>query len=122
MSVLALKQTPSAPPAPREEAIDLVHLSRMTLGERTLEREVLALFIRQAEILQQRMDVASPALSAATAHTIKGSAVGIGAWRVARAAEAVEQAGAVDLTGALDALNAAIAEASVAIAALLRTH
>jgi hypothetical protein len=122
MSVLALKETPSAPPASREEAIDLVHLSRMTLGERTLEREVLALFIRQAEILQQRMDVASPAVSAAAAHTIKGSAVGIGAWRVARAAEAVEQSSTVEISGALDALNAAIAEASVAIAALLRTH
>ena len=122
MSVLALKEPPSASPASRDGAIDLAHLSRMTLGERTLEREVLALFIRQAEILQQRMDVASPAISAAAAHTIKGSAVGIGAWRVARAAEAVEQSSAVELTGALDALNAAIAEASVAIAALLRTH
>jgi hypothetical protein len=122
MSVLALKETPSAPPASREEAIDLAHLSRMTLGERTLELEVLALFIRQAEILQQRMDIARPSVSAAAAHTIKGSAVGIGAWRVARAAEAVEQSSAAELNGALDALNAAIAEASVAIAALLRTH
>ena len=34
----------------------------------------------------------APAVAAASAHTLKGSAVGIGAFRVARAAEAVEQA------------------------------
>src|SRR5712691_13255565 len=32
-------------------AIDLAHLARMTLGDRSLEREVLELFGRQAEIL-----------------------------------------------------------------------
>ena len=38
------------------------------------------------------------------AHTMKGSARGIGAWRVARAAEALELAGGTDeIGGALDA-------------------
>jgi HPt (histidine-containing phosphotransfer) domain-containing protein len=122
MSALALKETSSPPLAPGDEAIDLDHLSRMTLGERSLEREVLALFVRQADILLQRMNAANPAVAAAAAHTLKGSALGIGAWRVARAAEAAERAGAVQLAGALDALRRAVDEAKAAISGLLRAH
>lgn len=120
MSALALEQLQSPPLAPGDDAIDLEHLSRMTLGERSLEREVLALFDRQAQILLQRM--ATPAAAAAAAHTLRGSAAGIGAWRVARAAEAVEHAGAVKFAAAVGALGIAIDEARAAITALLRTH
>ena len=70
-------------------AIDTEHLARMTLGERSLEREVLELFGRQADMLLPRIRRGDPALAAASAHTLKGSAVGIGAFGVARAAEAV---------------------------------
>ena len=45
--------------APAGEPIDLDHLSRMTLGERSREREVLALFDRQADILLERMNSAA---------------------------------------------------------------
>jgi len=122
MSALALNQLPSPPLAPRDEVIDLGHLARMTLGERNLEREVLALFSRQAEILLCRMDATSPATTAAAAHTLKGSAVGIGAWRVAHAAEVVEQVGPATIAAAIAALSDAVAEATAAIAGLLRTH
>src|SRR5258708_39630105 len=77
---------------PAAAPIDREHLARMTLGERSLEREVLALFDRQADMLLPRIRRGDPALAAASAHTLKGSAVGIGAFGVARAAEAVEQA------------------------------
>ena len=88
-------------------AIDLEHLARMTLGERSLEREVLALFDRQAEMLLPRIRRGAPAVAAASAHTLKGSALGIGAFRVARAAEAVEQADrARRLAAAIEALGA----------------
>ena len=54
-------QTVSAPPlAPVERPIDLEHLSRMTLGDRSLEREVLQLFDRQADMLMTRMRTATP--------------------------------------------------------------
>ena len=122
MSSLALKEMPSPSLAPSDEIIDLDHLSRMTLGERSLEREVLALFGRQAEILLLRMNAGSLPVAAAAAHTLKGSALGIGAWRVARAAEAVELAGAAKLAAAIDALGGAIEEARAAIAGLLRAH
>ena len=115
----------SAPPlAPGEQAIDLDHLSRMTQGERSLEREVLQLFDRQATMLTVRMREAPPALIAASAHTLKGSARGIGAWRVASAAEAVELAASNEakLENAVQVLGASVNEAKAAIAALLRAH
>ncbi len=112
-----------APPlAPSEPAVDLAHLSRMTLGEEGLEREVLGLFDRQAEMLLARMASKSPRVVAALAHTLAGSASGVGAWRVVEAAAAVERAaaepGAIALTSVMDQLAAAIAEAHVAIGEL----
>jgi hypothetical protein len=117
----------SAPPlAPVDRPIDLEHLSRMTLGERALEREVLALFDRQATMLLARMKNGPAAVVGAMAHTLKGSARGIGAWRVAKSAEAVEAmantADCGDLAGAVDQLSGAIAEAKVVIGDLLRAH
>jgi HPt (histidine-containing phosphotransfer) domain-containing protein len=102
-----------------EPAIDLEHLSRMTLGERGLEREVLALFDRQTEILLPRMRQAERPAAAALAHTLKGSARSIGAWRVARAAEGVELAAGADAAAAIAVLTAAVAEARAEIARLL---
>lgn len=117
--------THSAPSlASGEPAIDLDHLFRMTQGERGLEREVLGLFDRQATMLTGRMREASPAVIAASAHTLKGSARGIGAWRVARSAEAVELASGNEdkLAAAVRALGASVSEAKAAIAELLRAH
>jgi HPt (histidine-containing phosphotransfer) domain-containing protein len=122
MSALALKEMPSPALAPSDDVIDLDHLSRMTLGERSLEREVLELFGRQAEILLPRIAAGSQTFAAAAAHTLKGSALGIGAWRVARAAEAVELAGAAAMSAAVEALNGSIEEARTVIAGLLRAH
>ena len=108
------------------QAIDTEHLSRMTLGERSLEREVLALFDRQADMLLPRIRRGAPAVAAASAHTLKGSAVGIGAFKVARAAEAVEQAQALKIrdaaiAAAIETLAAVLEEAKAEIARLLQT-
>jgi hypothetical protein len=123
MSVLAnLQEVQSPPLVPVVEPIDVAHLSRMTLGEQSLEREVLELFDRQAAMLLTRIRQATPAVARASAHTLKGSALGIGAWRVARAAEAVEHANAAGFNVSLAALDAAVDEAKVAIAGLLRAN
>jgi HPt (histidine-containing phosphotransfer) domain-containing protein len=107
-------------PAPVETVIDLEHLARMTLGEASLETEVLTLFDRQAAVLLARMCDATPAAAAAFAHTLKGSARGIGAWRVAQAADAVEvtaiRANARAAASAVARLAAAVDEAKAAIA------
>jgi HPt (histidine-containing phosphotransfer) domain-containing protein len=113
-----------APPPASVEAIDLKHLARMTLGERGLEAEVLTLFDRQAAVLLARMGDCAPAAIAAFAHTLKGSARGIGAWRVAAAADAVEmnaiRSNAGEVAAAVTRLAAAVDEAKAAIADRLR--
>jgi HPt (histidine-containing phosphotransfer) domain-containing protein len=104
--------------------IDLDHLGRMTLGERDLEREVLQLFEQQAAMLLHRMTVETPRTVAALAHTMVGSARGIGAWKVADAAAAVQGLadgpGPARLTAAMNRLSAAVAETQSAIAERLR--
>ena len=110
------------PPSPAGPAIDVEHLSRMTLGERSLEREVLALFDRQADMLLPRIRRGDPAVAAASAHTLKGSASGIGAFPVVRAAEAVEQAKDAAFTAAIETLAAVLAETKAEIARLLQTN
>ena len=105
--------------------IDRSQLSRMTFGDRSLEREVLQLFDRQAELLMERMNASGPAAIATLAHTLKGSAVGIGAGRVARAAAAAELAashGPDECSEAIAELAQSVAEARAQIAGLLRAH
>jgi HPt (histidine-containing phosphotransfer) domain-containing protein len=100
--------------------IDEVHLRRMTLGDRSLEREVLEIFARQTTMTLERIAGAGPARAAAAAHTLKGSARGIGAWRVAEAAERLEEAAAcagdeTAIAAAIAELEAASSEARLAI-------
>jgi HPt (histidine-containing phosphotransfer) domain-containing protein len=89
----------------------------MTLGDQSLEREVLQIFDRQIILMLQRMAHAGPAHAAAAAHTLKGSALGLGAWRVADAAERVEQAatGLGDMSDAIAELDVAATEVRYAI-------
>ena len=103
--------------------IDRGQLARMTFGERDLEREVLQLFDRQAAMLIVRMRAGGPAALAPLAHTLKGSASGIGAGRVAHAAEAAERvsdANPGDCSLAIDRLAQAVEEARALIAELLQ--
>ena len=118
----SLALTSSPPIAGEEPAIDIAHLGRMTLGDRSLEIQVLELFDRQAEMLMARMREVAPAGVASLAHTLSGSARGIGAWRVAAAAAALERAVAEagELAPAMDQLGAAVGEARLAIGAMLR--
>jgi HPt (histidine-containing phosphotransfer) domain-containing protein len=80
--------------------VDLVHLSRYTLGERALEREVLQLFCVQSTIYLDRLrEAQSDKDWREAAHSLKGSARAIGAWRAAAAAERAEGLGAEALPG-----------------------
>jgi HPt (histidine-containing phosphotransfer) domain-containing protein len=97
--------------------LDLAHLARMTLGDRAVEQEVLRLFAGQATTTAQRLCADSASAAASCAHTLKGSARGIGAWRLALAAERVERAAADggDLGAALAQMHAALEAARVAV-------
>jgi hypothetical protein len=68
--------------ARQRDVIDTDHLERMTLGDRHLEREILEIFARQTSLMLDRIAGATPTVTAAVAHTLKGSARGVGAWCV----------------------------------------
>lgn len=104
--------------------VDLVHLSRYTLGERELEREVLELFCTQSVIYIERLRAArSDKDWHDAAHSLKGSATAIGAWRTAAAAERAEALSGEALAEAralwLGEIEASVAEAETFIGALL---
>jgi HPt (histidine-containing phosphotransfer) domain-containing protein len=85
---------------PSSRPVDLVHLSRYTLGERALEREVLQLFCAQPTIYLERLRAArSDKDWREAAHSLKGSAYAVGAWRTGAAAERAENLGAGPLSG-----------------------
>ncbi|MDR3488380.1 MAG: Hpt domain-containing protein [Bradyrhizobium sp.] len=111
---------PSPPLAPDDGPIDTEYLQRMTLGDASLEREVLAMFSAQAIRLMR--ELAAPSSDKrALVHTLKGSARAIGAFRVAEAAELLEavlQQGD-DPSEALDELTDAVGGARTAIDEIL---
>jgi HPt (histidine-containing phosphotransfer) domain-containing protein len=70
--------------------IDLAHLSRQTLGDRSVEQEVLKLFVQQALMVRDRIEAASPVERLRLAHGLKGSARGIGAFAIADCVSEIE--------------------------------
>ncbi len=77
--------------------IDLVHLSRYTLGNRSLENELLGLFRSQADVYLARLDDGADDKEwKNAAHSRKGSARGLGAWALDDLAEEAEQLAAGD--------------------------
>jgi HPt (histidine-containing phosphotransfer) domain-containing protein len=74
--------------------IDLVHLSRQCLGDPKLEAELLAMFRLQARSLRAELSNSAPLSvesKAKIAHRLRGSALAVGARRVARAAGRIEE-------------------------------
>lgn len=121
MATQTVRWTSSPPLAPEGPALDIGHLERMTLGERELEREVLALFAQQAEDLLRRLEKL-PREGWSLAHTLKGSARGIGAFAVAEASGEVERAlrSGLPAADAMVALRTAVDGALIAINERLR--
>ena len=71
--------------------IDFGHLSRQTMGDRKLEREVLALFVVQAAVMRSRIKDAAPQGRSLLAHGLKGCARAVGAFAVADCAAILEE-------------------------------
>ena len=82
-----------AHPCPsRNRPIDLVHLTRQTLGDLALEREVLGLMQRQILAFADRLELATDAERRQIAHALRGSARNVGAFSLSAAADALEAA------------------------------
>lgn len=108
---------------PAAAPVDLAHLARYTLGDVALEREVLELFCTQAvAYLEQLRAATSQKDWSHAAHSLKGSARAIGAWRTARVAEHIEALRA-DIppevrAAQVDELEASLREATAFVASL----
>ncbi len=110
---------------PSARPVDLVHLSRYTLGERALEREVLELFCAQSFVYLERLrEAQSDQDWKDAAHSLKGSASAIGAWRAAEAAQLAEALSGAGLIEARDLrlreIESSLREAESYIGALLK--
>lgn len=74
-------------------AIDFSHLERYVGGDQAIIREVLALFSDQARTVLPQLDPQGPVDRwRSAAHSLKGSALGIGALDLAAACGDAEQA------------------------------
>ena len=72
-------------------AVDFDHLERYAAGDAALIEEVLGLFREQVELWLPLLDPGGPAQSwRDAAHTLKGSALGVGAFRLAEACNVAE--------------------------------
>lgn len=85
--------TAGAHPETGEEpvtAIDRAHLARQTMDDADLQREVLGLFADQMADMAAVARQADGAARRRLAHTVKGSARGVGAFALAALAERLE--------------------------------
>ena len=86
-----------------DKPVDLVHLSSLTMGDRKLESEILGMFAAQIPQFHGMIESASGIEDVKrAAHTIKGAAQSIGAFRLAEIAKDGESTGKIKL----DAFNA----------------
>lgn len=103
-------------------AIDRAFLSRQSLGDQDLERDLLKLFDQRAgKLVDEIAATATVAARRDLAHGLRGSALAIGAHRVARAAALYEDAArrpedAVALAAAHGEMVEAVAQARAEIA------
>jgi chemotaxis protein histidine kinase CheA len=101
--------------------LDLVHLARQCLGDHELEAELLGLFRLQAAALTAQLadqSLSSLESKAKIAHKLRGSALSVGAGRVARAAWRIEELASAAAARSLGDHGQQLGEAG-AIAALL---
>lgn len=88
-------------------AVDFAHLERYAGQDAALIEEVLGIFREQAEIWIQLLDPDAPAGAwKDAAHSLKGSALGVGAFEVAKACEAAERNAESDSAGRTRLLDA----------------
>jgi HPt (histidine-containing phosphotransfer) domain-containing protein len=99
-------------------AVDFSHLESFAAGDQALIDEVLAMFREQADLWVRLLDPEGPDDGwRDAAHTLKGSALGVGAFALAQACDTAEAAHTADpgaksvqLGRIRDALDAALSD------------
>jgi HPt (histidine-containing phosphotransfer) domain-containing protein len=110
-SMTAAAIQPAEEPPASHFPVDLNHLYRQTMGDRYLQREVLKLFLRYStEQIDRLRRAESVAERREAAHSLVGSARGIGAFSIATIAGEIEAARG-PVVGRMKALEAAAAAA-----------
>jgi len=80
-----------------QKPIDLVHLSKLTMGDRSLELDLLKMFAAQISQYQTSLKACTDATQIKrAAHTIKGAARSIGAFKLSEIAQKAEYNGVAD--------------------------
>jgi len=111
VAIAKAAEQPAAPALP----IDLGHLHRQTMGDRHLQREVLKMFLRHSREQIERLKTAeSVEARREAAHSLVGSAKGIGAFIIASIADEIEKAKG-PVNGRVKALEAAAAATRIFI-------
>lgn len=110
-------------PIHKHRPIDMVHLSKQTLGDHGLETEVLRLFDQMSRVYFGRLESSTTEADVLRhLHTLKGAASGVGAWGIADLAKAAEtqirEGGAVN-PEQIDDLDIAVQECSAFIGDIL---
>jgi HPt (histidine-containing phosphotransfer) domain-containing protein len=104
--------------------LDLKHLGRFTLGNVALEAEVLGMFADHLTVyLGALANAESDKAWRDAAHTLKGAAWAIGAWKLGMAAEGAERVKVDAAAAEVRALAlSAIAGAAAEVEAFIRAH
>ncbi len=97
---------------PTEPVLDIAHLSSMTGADASLGIEVVDIFRQQTELWQRMLDPSLPREQwADAAHSLKGTALSVGAKRLAAVCARVERLGRSEQ-------DVSLVEAGTAISAL----
>lgn len=116
------RRMPATADLAEQGVLDLVHLAHQTFDDRALGRELVQLLEQQCHSLLPVLRGAPLAQRSDAAHTLKGAARAVGAWRLARVMERLEDAladGSADsLGGLLRDLERAVRETRDAAARL----
>ena len=103
--------------------LDHAHLSRYTLSDRSLETEILRLFLAQIPLTIESLKFASMDNDwVIAAHTLKGSARAVGVSQLADLGLEAEQLGGIGDRQACTLLIAKIEQAAVEIEAYITSH
>ncbi|MEO1160185.1 MAG: Hpt domain-containing protein [Pseudomonadota bacterium] len=93
-----------------EAVVDLAHLDQYTLGDHSLQSELLQLFrVQLKDQTQELVSCPDEASWKSAVHTLKGAARSVGAGQVGDVAEAMEQVAFSDEAGRAAILSRLIA-------------